>query len=186
MSGAFCSDFMWGDYEQGDKVRLCQCPSCGGFLPRDFNTTEGTQWQCKNCGTVLETIKNPPEDYEVEAHIDWYTHNMGILYSLGLEQIPDCPPSEEYFSGKICVVPDYAVKMRVVDYAALRKFRPPRKHLTGIKVFGYTLTGSIWIRAVWKDRDGSFINIDGKRIEYDSEEWKEIIKGTIPSKEQEQ
>lgn len=181
MSGQFCTDFMSGDYDVGDG--LCTCPVCKGFLSRHFPVSEGKQWQCKSCGVVLEVILNPPQDYEIEAHIDWYTHHMGILYSLGLLSIPECPPSDEFVEGRICVVPDYAVTMPVVDYKEMRKNRPPKKHLTGIKVYGTTKGHPMWIRSVWKDKDGSFINMDGKRVVYDSEEWHQMIQGNMPSKE---
>lgn len=123
-----CTEFMTdGD----DDWPLCRCPSCNGFLPRSFPI--GEQFQCKRCGAVLETLPSIPDDPDEEEDTDME------------------------FGGRICKVPDVAVKILVVKYP-----RPPRKrkHRTDKWALGEKFS-----RRVWKDRDGEFINVAGERIE---------------------
>ena len=174
-SGTYCTDFHWSeDYEPDGQSTPLKCPSCGGWLSgTEMPYEEGKQWQCKKCSSVLEIIKDPPDPDEVEYFMDQFKE--GIVYQLGLEPLPEYEEDEFNFSGKICVVPANLVTMQTANYAELRKNRPPKKHRTGIRV-----GGDAWFRSVWKDRNGVFILIDGERIEYESEKWKDTVKYTVP------
>jgi len=149
----YCTIFSTGDYD-GDEWVPCRCPKCKGYLPQDFPDEEGIQFQCRRCGTILEIILDPPEPEEVEW---WNEQHSGIIYELGLEPIPEYEP--EYNSGRICVVPDYAVRIEKVDYKALRKTLPSRKHATDGWAYGLGFS-----RRVWRDKVGEFIMINGERL----------------------
>lgn len=168
-----CSDFVYGDYDH-DEMSLCKCPKCGGFLTRTFPTTEGVQWQCKKCGGVLEVLLDAPDPDEVQDYED-YMKTTGILYMLGLEEVPAFDPSDsECLAGRICLVPEYAVKIPVVDYVEIRKNRPPKAKFTGEKVYGDTFT-----RSVRRDKGGEFIQILGQQIYRGGDLWKALVNGTI-------
>lgn len=55
------------------------------------------------------------------------------------------------FGGMICEVPEYAVKILVVQYP---KPRSPRRHKTN-----KWAVGEKFIRRIWKDVNGEFITI---------------------------
>ena len=139
MTGEYCTDFSWGDYDY-DEWSPGTCPKCKGFLPKDFPNEEGVQFQCKKCGAVLEIVKDPDEVEEDMKELD-----------------PDWEPT--FWSGRICLVPDYAVKIEKVDFNELRKNRPIRKHMTPDWAYGLGFS-----RRVWKDKDGEFITINGERL----------------------
>ena len=98
-----CSGFMVGD--SFDEWTPCHCPKCGGFLPQYF-PTDGSQFKCKKCGAILETIPNMQDAVE-----------NGMLEDLK-EDIEEGEWNQddideavmEGYGGKICLVPDYAVK----------------------------------------------------------------------------
>jgi len=121
LSAPQCSLFV----ADSETDRLCTCPKCKGFLPRDFPIAK--QFQCRKCGAVLETIPHNPyadEDDDLED------------------------TSEDYeYGGKICLVPDYAIKMAVIDYKELQKNNPknPKKQ-TGKWALGEGFSRMIWIR----------------------------------------
>lgn len=98
-----------------DNWTPCRCPSCKGFLIRDFPI--GKQFQCKKCGTVLETLPSRPDD-------------------------PDEPEDTDMeWGGQICKVPDVAVEILVLKYP-----RPPRKrkHRTGKWAVGDKFNRRVW------------------------------------------
>jgi len=121
MNEVSCTDFVM----EGDELDLCRCPACSGFLPRHFPI--GGQFQCKRCGAVLETLPSPVDDPDEEED------------------------SDMEFGGRICEVPDYAVKILVVPYPRPRE---PRRHKTNKWAIGEK-----FIRRVWKDVKGEFITI---------------------------
>jgi len=90
-----CVEFIqddWGDgYDVPTYATLLRCPNpkCRAWLPRDFPV--GSQFKCKKCGSVLETIPNTDNIEEEEEEMD-----DDEIY--------------EYYGGKICLVPEYAVK----------------------------------------------------------------------------
>lgn len=102
--------------------------------------------------------------YSVEKH---YRHNLlppvdldvGVKMNARLlaELIPEY--EAEFQDGRICLVPDYAVKIEKVDYKSLRKVFPPRRHVTDRWAYGEGFT-----RRVWRDKAGEFIMINGERI----------------------
>lgn len=119
-----CAPFGMWDYEP-DEVweSLMRCPACKGFLSRYFPIDK--QFQCKRCGAVLETIPGNEE-------------GDGKDYEYG---------------GRLCVVPDYAVKILVVGYPIKRVKRVKKK--TNLRAMGHT-----WTRRVWEDEKGDqFIEI---------------------------
>lgn len=129
-----CTLFCVGDCENMD---LCRCPSCNGYLPRDFPI--GRQFQCKRCGAVLETLP----DYDEDLDDDEQDHEME-------------------FGGKICVVPDYAVKIETVDFKELRKSKPPKPVKTN--KIAYSKRNSFQ-RVVWRDSQGrEYIVANGIKI----------------------
>ncbi len=150
--GEYCTRFVEGEC---DEWCPCRCPECGGYLPGDFIVDEGVQFQCHSCGAVLEIIYDPPDPELVEI---WKEEHSGILYEMGFLPVPEYKAS---FSpgGRICVVPNYAVKIERVDYKALRKDRPPRKHATEMWALGLGFS-----RRVWRDKNGEFITINGERL----------------------
>lgn len=121
MSAPQCSLFV----NESNSDRLCTCPKCKGFLPYDFPI--GKQFQCRKCGAVLETISHNPyldEDDEEE----------------------DTSKDYEY-GGKICLVPEYAIKIEVIDYKELQKHNPKRpKKKTGRWAMGNGFSRMIWVR----------------------------------------
>lgn len=113
-----CSEFITdGDT---DDLDLCRCPKCKGFLPRNFPL--GGQFLCKKCGTVLETIPSNVEDPDEEEGSDYE------------------------FGGRICLVPDYAVK---IDRTLPPKVKTPVKKKTSLRA-----VGRAFFRRVWEDGDG--------------------------------
>jgi len=56
------------------------------------------------------------------------------------------------FGGRICEVPDIAVKMLVVQYPRPRK--PRRRKKTGRWAMGVNFS-----RRVWRDKEGEFITV---------------------------
>jgi len=95
MSDVNCSLFV---IDWDNEMRLCRCPSCKGYLPREFPL--GKQFQCMKCGTVLETMPSLVED-------------------------PDDKEDTEYrYGGRICVVPEDCITMEVIDVKANRKTKP--------------------------------------------------------------
>ena len=123
MSEVSCTNFVT-DRDPED-TPLCRCPSCSGFLPRAFPI--GKQFQCKKCGAVLETLPSPVEDPDEEED------------------------SDMEFGGRICEVPDAAVKILVVQYPRPRR---DRKHKTSKWALG-----EMFARRVWEDKDGEFITV---------------------------
>jgi len=117
---AQCSLFV----TESEDNRPCTCPKCKGFLPRDFPIAK--QFQCRKCGSVLETIPHNP--YADEDDQDDLT--------------------EDYeYGGKICIVPEYAVKIPIINYIDLRKQNPNRpKKKTGKWALGEGFSRMIWIR----------------------------------------
>jgi hypothetical protein len=94
-----CTGFVLGDWtEEWARYHPCHCPKCGGFLPSSF-PTDGKQFTCKKCGSVLETIPNSPDDEFVKE-----------LEEDGFEQWEIDEMTMENYGGRICLVPDYAVK----------------------------------------------------------------------------
>jgi len=118
---ANCTEFVM----EGDDLDLCRCPGCQGFLPRDFPIAK--QFQCKRCGAVLETLPSPVDDPDGEED------------------------SDMEFGGRICEVPDVAVKIITLQYP---RPRIPRRHKTN-----KWASGEKFIRRVWKDVNGEFITI---------------------------
>lgn len=107
MSKDNCTDFVWGDgaeWDDDDPDSYCKCPECGGNLPREFPLS--LQFKCGTCGVVLETIPNmqiATEDGMIEdlkediEEGDWDQDEIDeVVY--------------ESYGGRICLVPDYAVK----------------------------------------------------------------------------
>jgi hypothetical protein len=110
---------------------------------------------------VLETVLDIDPDEEREYYEQF---DDGILYQLGLEQIPLFDPSEgDWYNGRICLVPEYAVRIEVVDYKELRKGRPKRKKKTEKMAYGLNFA-----RRVWRDDKGEFIDLLGERIALDN------------------
>jgi len=110
---------------ESESDRLCTCPKCKGYLSRDFPI--GKQFQCRKCGAVLETIPHNPyadEDDDLED------------------------TSEDYeYGGKICLVPEFAIKIEVIDFKELRKQNPNRpKKKTGKWALGEGFSRMIWVR----------------------------------------
>ena len=125
-----CTEFEVGDYDEG--YPLCRCPHCKGYLPRDF--PQGKQFLCRRCGAVLETIPSPIDDPDIEEDTDYE------------------------FGGRICLVPDYAVK---IDATLPPKPQRQRKRKTLLWAMGVGFS-----RRVWEDREGRrFIEIGPERIE---------------------
>lgn len=93
----------------------CRCPSCKGFLTRDFPL--GKQFQCKKCGSILETLPARPDDPDEEEDTDME------------------------WGGRICKVPHYAVKIEVKKYP-----RAPRnrKHRTRKWALGEKFSRRVW------------------------------------------
>ena len=87
-----CSPYvMSDDYDARDlkempEADMCKCPKCDRGIPPDFS--ESVQFKCAHCGAVLEAIPefDPDEDPEEPMYDEW-NH-----------------------PGKICIVPDYAIK----------------------------------------------------------------------------
>ena len=145
--GAVCTGFHYGEY---DEWSPCICPKCKGYLPENFPTTEGIQFQCKKCSTVLEIIikvdKEEKEEYEKS-------------FEPG-EEIPEYDPTEgDYWGGRICIVPENLITIKKIDYAELRKTRPKSKRRTGEWAYGLGFS-----RAVWTDKEGDYIKINGTRL----------------------
>ena len=106
--GDNCTIFMIGDEweEYGDVWKtLCRCPKCGGFLPRSF-PTNGSQFKCKKCGSALETIPDMQTAVEDGMIEDL---KADIEESEWSQEDIDEAVYESY-GGKICLVPEYAVK----------------------------------------------------------------------------
>ena len=142
--GAHCTQFIvWDDY---DCWTPCRCPACGGFLPRDFPI--GNQFQCRKCGQVLETMPNSDPDLEDDEQDDDMEH-----------------------SGRICAVPDYAIKIEVIDFKELRKQRKgKRKKKTNKWALGIGFSRKVWIK------DGiEFIEIEGETIPLDDPRINRIV-----------
>jgi len=119
-------------YDDDGEWGPCRCPQCSGFLPKDF--PQGKQFLCRRCGAVLETMPSPIDDPDIEEDTDYE------------------------FGGRICLVPDYAVK---IDTTLPPK--PVRQVKRKTKLWAMGLGFS---RRVWKDRDDKkFIEIEGERIE---------------------
>ena len=109
-----CTDFgIWEGPEE--EWTPCRCPACKGFLPKDFPL--GPQFQCRKCGTVLETLPSRPENPNDEEDTDME------------------------FGGRICPVPGYAVKIETEKFP-----RPPRdrKHFTNMWARGEKFTRRVW------------------------------------------
>ena len=79
-------DYSAEELEKTPESEMCKCPKCGRGIPPDF--PENTQFKCSHCNTILEAIPEFNEDSEEEypEHDEW-NH-----------------------PGKICIVPDYAIK----------------------------------------------------------------------------
>ena len=105
-------------------MSLMRCPSCKGWLPNDWPV--GKQFQCKKCGTVLETLPGNEEGDDGAEPYD--------------------------YGGRLCVVPDYAVKIIKVAYPIKRVKKMKKK--TNLRAMGRT-----WTRRVWEDEKGRYIEI---------------------------
>lgn len=162
--GAHCTNFTVDDYYNESTRYHYRCPGCKGFLPDDFPTRSGDQFQCKKCGAVLEIIRDPPDEDELETWKDSFED--GIVYQLGLEPIPEYDEEDQeesgYFTGRICIVPENLINIKVRDYKALRAARPAKKRATDLRVIGYNFT-----RRVWRDRDGYFFDAEHGRVNID-------------------
>ena len=112
-----------------------RCPACKAWLPSDWPI--GAQFQCKACGAVLETLPSIPETW-TNLKGETETEEEDVDYDHG---------------GRLCVIPEVAIKIVVVDYP-LKK--PPKdKFKTNRRAVGET-----WARRVWKDAEGKeFIEI---------------------------
>lgn len=106
--GDNCSIFIVGDdWDSYDHVyqTLCRCPKCGGFLPRNF-PVGGTQFKCNKCGSILETIP----DIQTASE-DGFLEDMEADIEEGEWTQDDIDEAiYESYGGKICLVPEYAVK----------------------------------------------------------------------------
>jgi len=103
MSRENCTGFMMGDGY--DEWHPCHCPKCGAFLPQHF-PTNGTAFKCKKCGSVLETIPNMQDAAE-----DGLLEDLKEDIKEGEWNQDDIDEAVyESYGGRICLVPDYAVK----------------------------------------------------------------------------
>lgn len=75
------------DEDESDERELVHCPKCDKPLGREFRY--GRQFICHNCGAVLETMPSKVEDQDEEEDTDYE------------------------FGGRLCLVPEYAVKPEV-------------------------------------------------------------------------
>lgn len=88
-----CSNYYMSDDYSGDELEnmpeeeMVKCPKCGRGIPPDF--PEGVQFKCGHCGTVLEAISEYVEPEDDDEDPEW---------------------DEDNHPGKICIVPDYAIK----------------------------------------------------------------------------
>ena len=138
MSERNCSVFITDDWypEDGEGwMKLMRCPGCKRWLPSDWPI--GKQFQCKACGAVLETLPTVPEDD------------------------PDDEEDVDYeWGGRLCVVPDVAVKIIKVAYPIKRVKKMKVK--TNLRAMGRT-----WTRRIWEDEKGRYIEIWPRRIALD-------------------
>ena len=68
MAERHCTEFECGEDDRWEDTpayqTLLKCPSCRGFLPRDFPTT--AMFKCKKCGVELMAFPHDPEDEDME------------------------------------------------------------------------------------------------------------------------
>ena len=108
-----CTRFI-RNYEED--LRPCRCPSCKGFLPRDFPL--GSQFQCRRCGAVLETLPSKLEEPEEEEDTDYE------------------------WGGRICLVPPDCITIEV--QALPMKPRYNRKTKTKKWAMGDGFSRRVW------------------------------------------
>lgn len=134
-----CTNFTIIDY---DDWTPCRCPECGGFLPKDFPM--GEQFLCRRCGAVLETLPSPVEEDDEED----------TDYERG---------------GRICLVPDYAIKISTE--------LPPKPLRQRKKKTDKWAMGVGFARRVWKDEKGEFVEVYPERIGLDDPRILQVVEG---------
>ncbi|MCK4266696.1 MAG: hypothetical protein KAX31_05400 [Thermoplasmata archaeon] len=142
--GEMCTQFT---FEDPDDHRPCRCPRCQGFLPAHFPLDR--QFLCRKCGAVLKTYPS------LEEYMSWDQFLFDV--------------QEDRWGGRICIVPELAVKISTVLPPRIPKRRRKKmeKWAHGGGLFGPQEPGSYigFTRRVWVDKEGEFIEVDGERLE---------------------
>ncbi len=134
-----CAPFTTDDWDPRETwMSMMRCPNCKGWLPRDWPI--GTQFLCMKCGAVLETLPSIP---------DTWINKDGV-------EITDEEDTDLEFGGRLCVVPTVAIKIST-------ELPPKRVRLRKDKT-NFRAIGRIWVRRVWEDDEGRFIEIGNERL----------------------
>ncbi len=142
-----CTQFMFdGDPEEW---RPCTCPVCKGFLPAHFPLDR--QFLCNKCGAVLKTYPS------LDEYMSWDQFLFDV--------------QEDRWGGRICLVPELAIKISVEmppPRSPRRRRKKTEKWAWGGGLFGPQEKAgnySGFSRRVWRDKDGEFIEVEGERLD---------------------
>lgn len=147
-----CSKFTFEDPEHH---RPCRCPICKGFLPGHFPIDK--QFLCRKCGAVLK----------VYPSLDEYMSWTEFLFD---------PWDEIRWGGRICAVPELAIKISTV--LPPRQMKRHRKKTEMWALGGGIFSPGNYVafsRRVWKDKEGEFIEVGSERLDLADERIVQVV-----------